>query len=208
MIGDSNGRMVRRSLEVASGKPVDFLGSSSGLHDLLFFSQLEAFLAPLQNKKESYDVCYFWMGYHSLINDEGEIYKESDYTRFEQDVENIIDFLQKYCKRMVICSALFPYIKKHKGALWYRLWFYLKPLSRIGRETVNEKDASIIARKNEILKKISNEKGLPFCDINGYMEGLKKHYRTRCIHFDTIHYEKKAYPIIAKLLVESKKREQ
>lgn len=198
--------MVRRSLEEVAGKSVDFLGTSSGLHDLLFCSQLEAFLSPLKDSNEKYDVCYFWMGYHSLINDEGETYNEADYNRFEQDIETVIDHIRKYCKRIVICSSLYPYIKKYKGALWYRLWYHLKPLSRIGLEIVNEKDASIISRKNEILQKISVAKGLPFCDINGYMENLRKHYRTRCIHFDTIHYEKKAYPIIAKLLVESKKQ--
>lgn len=194
--------MVRRSLETASGKPVDFLGTSSGLHDLLFCSQLEAFLSPLYESDNKYDVCYFWMGYHSLINENGDDYEEDDYNRFEEDVLAIIKHLQNCCKRIVICSALFPYIKKHKGALWYRLWFHLKPLSRIGRENVNDKDASIIARKNEILRKISVSQGVPFCDINGHMEELRKHYRTRCIHFDTIHYEKKAYPIIAKLLVQ------
>lgn len=199
LIGDSTGRKIRSTLERISGIPTDFFGTSAGLHDILFYSQLESFFEPVS---WLYDTIFVWLGYHSLKNCHGEFYNNEDFEQFEEDVCNIIEYLKKYGRQIVLCSALFPVEKSDKISLLYKVWFHLKPFCRLFKEYFIEDESSIINNKNQILHKIALEQGLVFCDINNYMISLCKNYKTRCVHFDKIHYEGKAFPYMAKYFIQ------
>ena len=204
MIGDSNGRKTRSILERMSGKSVDFLGTSSGLHDMLFVSQLQAYFSVIP--EHCYESIYIWLGYHSLINEKGSKYEENDYVRFKDDIIALVDVLREYSDKIIICSAFYPVKKEVIKNIFERVWFHLKWLSRIRNERVDVDDYSIIKRKNMILQQVANERKLLYCDINGYMLERCSKYRTRYIHVDRIHYEEKAYPIITKFLLDYKNK--
>lgn len=197
LIGDSTGRKIRSTLERISGRPTDFLGTSAGLHDLMFCSQLDSFFEPVT---WTYDTIFVWIGYHSLKNHQGEYYNSSDFDLFEMDMRNLVDYLAQYGSRIVLCSALYPVVKKDKMGLLYQIWFHLKPISRLFKEKIIEDEAAVIKRKNSTIEKIAKEKSLVFCDINGYMLSLCENYMTRCIHYDKIHYEGKSFPYIVRYL--------
>lgn len=199
LIGDSTGRKIRSSLEKTSGKPVDFLGTSAGLHDLLFWSQMNSFFAPVTWE---YDVIYVWLGYHSLKNERGEYYCEDDFLLFDSDIRNILAFLEQYSKRVILCSALYPVEKKDNPNKLDILWFHLKPLCRLFKEKIVTEEAAVIEKKNKIIQSVAREKGVTYCDINKYMLSLCENYRTRCVHFDKIHYEGKAFPLQVRFLLE------
>lgn len=204
LIGDSNGRKIRSILEYMSGKHVDFFGTSAGLHDMLFHSQLQAFFSTIS--EFYYDYIYVWVGYHSLINDEGDKYGDEDYIKFENDIIKLIDILRCYSTSIILCSALFPVIKKDHQNLIDRIWFHLKPLCRMFKENIDWNDSSVIEKKNQVLEEIANKTDLMFCDINNYMLGRSQRYKTRCVHYDRIHYEGKAYPYIVRLMLECIKK--
>ncbi len=201
IIGDSTGRKIRSTVELLSGKSVDFFGTSAGLHDLLFISQLKAFFSVVYSNY--YDVIYIWLGYHSLKNEEGADYTDHDFEVFKDDYNSLIVYLSKYGRNIFLCSALYPVIKKSPLPILERIWFHIKPLSRLSKETILWEEACIIKRKNDIVKSLAESRGLSFCDVNGYILSLCEHYRTRCIHYDKIHYEGKSYAVIARFFLNS-----
>lgn len=194
LIGDSTGRKIRSTMERMSKKSVDFLGTSAGLHDVLFCSQVESFLTPVTWK---YEAIYIWLGYHSLKNENGDYYGERELVQFESDIKNLVYYLTKYSPNIVLCSALYPVKKKEKKSIADIIWFHLKPFSRLFKEKILIEDAEVIKKKNLILYKVADEMQLVFCDINNYMLSLCEKYTTRCIHFDKIHYEGKSFPLMA-----------
>ena len=194
LIGDSTGRKVRSTFERMSKKPVDFFGTSAGIHDLLFCSQIESFFTPVTWK---YEAIYVWLGYHSLRNEKGDLYGDTEFEQFRNDVRYLVDYLKQYSSRVILCSALYPVKKKEKTSKIDVIWFHLKPLSRLFKETILEDEASVIKKKNQIIKEVADEERLVFCDVNRYMLALCEKYRTRCIHFDKIHYEGKSFPLMA-----------
>ena len=84
LIGDSTVRMIRGTLSSRYGIAVDMLGSSAGMHDILFISQINAFFSSV---KYSYDVVFIQLGHHSRkgkLGGGGNLVEE-DYITFEAD---------------------------------------------------------------------------------------------------------------------------
>lgn len=48
LVGDSTARMVRSTLASLTGRPVDLLATSSGLHDSLFINQIDCFFSSME----------------------------------------------------------------------------------------------------------------------------------------------------------------
>lgn len=183
-----------------SGKYVDYFGTSSGLHNRLFYEQLKSFFSIISFK---YEVVYLWVGYHSLINDEGKSWEGKDYIRFKDDIRSLISYLSSYGKRIILCSALYPVIKKENRNIIERAIYWVKPISRLCKEKILWEEACIIKRKNDILNNLAANLGLTYCDINSYLLSFNNNYFTRMIHSDKIHYESKSNKIIAKYFLDA-----
>ena len=192
MIGDSTVRMVRSTFERLAGCPVDMLGTSSGLHDILFIAQIEAFFVQ---KSYQYTDIYIQMGHHSITNDNGDDYNEHDYQQYKDDLLYLIDYVQSKCGSVnivLLTSFLNVMPVRHKLQEGFLGWLYRKYIKLKG-ETYDESWNKVVRKKNEIVKELSEEAHIPLCDIEGYMYGLKKY-----VHKDHIHYEDRAKPIIVK----------
>ena len=192
MIGDSTVRMIRSTFERESGYPVDMLGTSSGLHDILFLSQLDAFFVQ---KSYKYSDVYVQMGHHSITNDDGNDYTASDYRRYKDDLIWLVDYLKKAAPGaniVLLTSFLNVMPVRHRLQEGLAGWAYRKYIKLKG-ETYDESWNKVVREKNKIVKEVSEELHMPFCDIEGYMQSLKKF-----VHKDHIHYEDRAKPTIAK----------
>ena len=74
-------------------------------------------------------------------------------------------------------------------------WAYRKYIKLKG-ETYDESWNKVVREKNKIVKEVSEELHMPFCDIEGHMQSLKKF-----VHKDHIHYEDRAKPTIARAYI-------
>ncbi len=192
MIGDSTVRMVRSTFERLAKCPVDMIGTSSGLHDILFIAQVEAFFVQ---QSYQYSHVYIQMGHHSITNDDGNDYNEQDYLRYKQDLIWLVGFVKsKYAEAKIIMLTSFLNVMpvRHKLQEGFLGWAYRKYIKLKG-ETYDESWNKVVRKKNEIVREVSKELNIPFCDIEGYMQGLRKF-----VHKDHIHYEDKAKPTIVR----------
>lgn len=191
LIGDSTVRMIRSAFAEKTGYAVDMLGTSSGMHDVFFQSQMDAFFCSAQYK---YTTIFVQIGHHSRIGDQGETYTEADYRRFYRDMNALVTFLKQYCDNIVMLSIFFSVISPKSywgiiGSIAFRLRHYFPEKYD---DTVN----IIKKRKNEIIFQIAKERGLPFCDINQIVMDTAKGCRNRFIHEDHVHLEKSANSFI------------
>ena len=99
LIGDSTIRMVRHSLADSLHCPVDMIGSSSNLDDILFVSQVDAFFCSAFYRK--YDAIFVQMGHHGRIGRDGASFCQRDEEFFEQS-------LNQYLK-VVYCFQYYQY---------------------------------------------------------------------------------------------------
>lgn len=194
LVGDSTARMVRSTLAELTGYSVDLLGTSSGLHDVLFAKQVDCFFSSVQYK---YEVIYIQLGHHSRISEDGLPYSEKDYLRFYQDYECLIDFLSQYSTKIVLLSIFY-------SVMPYKYRFSSRVLRRVEnqyRRYIDEKyDATINdvkEKKNKAIEQLAAKKDLPYFDVNQFMIDLSKSPRTVCLHTDHVHFEEKAKKIIA-----------
>lgn len=120
-IGDSTGRMIRSTLEKQLKAPVDFIGTSCGLHDVLFVSQIDSFFS---SSKYIYSAIFVQLGHHSIRNGEGEIYTEADYDRYRQDLYGLIHFLKQFTDNILLLScfqSVIPYPRGYQKGFKRRL---------------------------------------------------------------------------------------
>lgn len=196
LIGDSTVRMVRSTFAEKTGYAVDMLGVSSGMHDVFFQSQVDAFFCSTKYK---YITIFVQIGHHSRVGDYGETYTEEDYSRFYRDMNALVTFLKQYCDNIVMLSVFFSVIPPKSypgiiGSIAFRLRHYFP---EIYDETVNV----VKKQKNAIICQIAKERGLPFCDINQIVMDTSKGRKNRFIHEDHIHLEKSAKSFICDVYV-------
>ena len=180
LIGDSTSRMIRSTLAAMSGKPVDLLATSSGLHDSLFAAQMDCFFSSTEYR---YDKIIVQLGHHAELGIGGGCYQESDWDSFQAEFSILIDFLQQFTNTIVV-ESIFYTVKPNK------LWPLAKLLHR--KEKFDVEVNNMKARKNDIMREIAVEKGATYLDINQFMLQSKKRY----YHKDHIHYEKPAHKVI------------
>lgn len=194
LVGDSTARMVRSKLAEFTGYSVDLLGSSSGLHDVLFVKQVDCFFSSVRYR---YDAIYVQLGHHSRISEDGSPYSQKDYYRFEEDYECLIDYLSQHSDRIILLSVFYsviPYKYHFKGRIMREVETLFR---RYKKEEYDLEINNIKAEKNKIIMKLADRKSITFFDVNQYMIDLSNSPRTVCLHTDHVHYEEKAKIIIA-----------
>ena len=193
LVGDSTARMVRSTFERFSHNPVDMIGTSCGLHDVLFLSQMDAFFASSRYK---YTAIFIQMGHHSIRGDEGYIYGDDDYKRFKEDYLGLVRYLRQYCTNIILLTCFLnvtPLPSKMKGliksipVLLYR---------KIFGEKIDYSWSNVVIEKNRLIHEIALEEKLKFCDIDAIMRNMCQGLFPRFIHKDHIHYEPRAKKII------------
>ena len=190
LIGDSTSRMIRSTLAKKLGTPVDLLASSSGLHDALFVNQMDCFFNSHEYK---YQRIFVQIGHHAEIGVGGGK-SESDWRRFEEDFSALIDFLQRKSDFVYVESIYYSVMANSKWKLNKMLH-----IKEQYDATVNERKK----KKNDIMKMVSERKGLKYIDINQYMLDCKKNF----YHKDHIHFEDRAKDYIVEKLTEYMKME-
>lgn len=185
LIGDSTARMVRSTFERQQGVPVDMIGSSCGLHDILFLRQVDAFFASSEYR---YSAIFIQMGHHSIRGEGGELYREDDYARFRQDYMGLIAYLRQYSENIILLTSFlnvtpippkFDSVIKNIPFLLYR---------KIFGEKIDYSWSEVVIKKNEIIMEIAKTEHLKFCDIDGLMRMDCNGFFPRYIHQDHIHY--------------------
>lgn len=167
------------------GLPVDMLGSSSGLHDILFLKQLEALFA---SECYQYSYIFIQMGHHSIRGENGELYTENDYNRFREDYIALINYLRRYSKNIILLTCFLNVLP-----LPSRLNSTLKSIPvllwrKVFGEKIDYSWSDVVIRKNKIIQEISKSEKLKFCDISGIMREKCEGMFPKYIHKDHIHY--------------------
>lgn len=183
LIGDSTARMIRSTLERCSKVPVDMIGTSAALDDILFTNILHAFFNDSLYK---YDAIFIQLGHHSRINKLGQAYTESDYEKFHNDLMTLLGYLKQFSDNIIL-ETVFLSVKPKKP-YQIALNFLGLPIAEIPDEEAN----FVKRKKNAIIKQVAGESNVSFLDICAYMEEKKIPHR------DHIHYIGKAKSIISK----------
>lgn len=186
LIGDSSARHIRSIFAEWTGYAVDLFATSSGLHDSLFIHQIDAFFA--QNDYQ-YETIFVQLGHHSRIGDTGQAYTDQDYKQFKHDFNCLIEYLKQFSDQIVIESIFFS-VKAKPGKVNEKL----KIIFRC-RDVYDDEINLVKKKKNEILCALAEHHQIAFCDINKILMSNKRY-----LHYDHIHYEKKALPYIAQEL--------
>lgn len=185
LVGDSTVRMVRSTFENVTHVPVDMIGTSCGLNDILFLSQMDAFFVSSQYK---YTAIFIQMGHHSIRGVDGNIYCDSDYEQFKKDYVGLICFLRQYCSNIILLTCFLnvsPLPSKMDGmitslpVLLYR---------KIFGEKIDFSWSNVVIEKNRIISEIATEENLKFCDIDEFMRLDCNGLFPRFIHKDHIHF--------------------
>ena len=194
LVGDSTARMVRSTFERVAKCPVDMLGTSCGLNDVLFLKQIEALFASNQFH---YDCIFVQLGHHSIKNVHGEVYSEEDYNQFRYDYIGLLNYLKQYCSNIVLLTCFLnvsPLPKWAGGKLKLLPVLFWR---KISGEKIDWSWSKVVKRKNEIIEDIAKEYGYKYCDIDGFIRNKCKSLFPKYIHIDHIHYEPRAkVPIV------------
>lgn len=182
LIGDSTMRMVRSSLEKMVGMPVDFIGSSSRVDDVLFINLCDYFFDSL---KFYYDVVFIQLGHHGRVNDNGGAWGDKDTVKYEHAMENLLGFLKQHCDKIVLESIFDSVIHKN------RIHYYFRNLGLL-KEKKDEEINSVTQRKNAILKLVATRNNVMWLDINKLVD--EKGF----VHLDHIHFKASAVNYICR----------
>lgn len=194
LIGDSTARMVRSTFERVARRPVDMIGTSCGLNDVLFGKQMEAFFA---SEQFCYDCIFVQVGHHSIKNVHGEEYSEDDFRQFRKDYLGLLDFLQQYSNNIVLLTNFLNVSSLPKWASCKLKSLPILIYRKIVGEKIDWLWSATVQRKNEIILEIAKSKGYKFCDIDSLMRKDCQGCFPKYIHVDHIHYEPRAkVPIV------------
>lgn len=193
MIGDSTARMVRSTFAKVANKPVDMIGTSSPINDVLFVDLIDYFF---RNSQCKYEAIFVQLGHHGRTSLGGGKYEDVDYLVFEESFRGLILYLEQFCDHIIvetIFDSVVPF-KKTFLTEWllkfhlYQLLYKLHLKQEVYDESINQ----ITSRKNLSCKKVAEEiDGVELLDINEFM------HRQPYIHTDHIHFEQDAKKVIA-----------
>ena len=101
LIGDSTVRMIRSTFAKKVKCPVDMIGSSSRLDDILFINLIDSFFDDSLYK---YDCIFLQLGHHGRTNRKGGKFNEDDLNQFENGLKALIFFLQQFSNNIIVES--------------------------------------------------------------------------------------------------------
>ena len=193
LIGDSTIRMVRHSLADSLHCPVDMIGSSSNLDDILFVSQVDAFFSSAFYRK--YDAIFVQMGHHGRIGRDGGTFEQNDEILFEKSLNQFLRFLSQFSNKIIVESIFDAVVPPTKSLDRWLIRHHWK------KEMLDGSINQITRKKNEIAQSIVSKLSMEnvsfsFLDINGFMN------KTAFLHVDHIHFEPQAIPIIIQKMKE------
>lgn len=192
LIGDSTSREYRSTLAEYTGRPVDFIGSSSAVTDELFLKELELFFSV---KEYQYSVIHMQIGVHGIVP-EGEKIVLNDYPDYykyyEESYREVVLFLKEHCKRLILATVT-PVIlvNESMNPILRKLYVHLHTRQM---EKIDQRFEKGIVKRNAIVHKIGNELQIPVNDLYNYMN--TEGYALR--HVDHVHYENKSKLFIAR----------
>ncbi len=192
LIGDSTIRMVRHALADAIKSPVDMIGSSSNIDDVLFVSQVDAFFASALYRR--YDAIFVQMGHHGRVGRDGGPFEKSDEDNFENALTVFLQFLAQFSDRIIVESIFDSVVPPVKRIDRWLIRHHLKP------EAFDNKINIVTRRKNDIAKSVvnilsANGVNCKYLDINALANG------NQFLRVDHIHFEGKAIPFIVKMMM-------
>lgn len=195
LIGDSTIRMIRSTLANRINFPVDMIGTSSRLDDILFINLVDAFF---ENTIYSYDTIVIQLGHHGRTNIDGGEFNNAELYKYEGDLKALIIFLKQYSNNVIIESifdTIIPnniFLRKILNILPI-IYDVLRIISY--KEKYDDRINKITNAKSNTAKRLADKEGIFYADINNYMR--KKKY----FHIDHIHYENKAKHVIVNYML-------
>lgn len=195
LIGDSTMRMIRSTLAKETKCPVDMIGTSSILDDILFVNQIDAFFDSTLYK---YDTIFIQLGHHGRISKDGTKFTNDDLNKYGQDLICLIKFLKQYSNKIIIESIFDSVVKKHPLLCKLQIKFPLfNDCLRLFsyKEIYDDIINNITNQKSILSEKIAKKNGCKYIDINEYMR-QRNYY-----HIDHIHFENKAKSTIVQFMM-------
>lgn len=194
LIGDSTIRMVRSTFSKVANMPVDMIGTSSPINDILFVELVDYFF---RNCNCKYDYIFIQLGHHGRISQYGGAYDDVDFNEFELSFRGLIEYLHQFCDNIIVetvFDSVIPFKQSFVKDLLLKFNIYqLLYKFNIKKEVYDQSINSITSRKNFIISKIADDVDyVMFLDINEFMN--HKPY----IHIDHIHFEENAKKVIAR----------
>ena len=192
LIGDSTIRMVRHALADALKCPVDMIGSSSNIDDILFVSQVDAFFASSLYRR--YDAIFVQMGHHGRIGRDGGPFEKSDEDNFENALTVFLQFLAQFSDRIIVESIFDAVVPPTKRLRRWMVKHHFRP------EEFDDSINVVTRRKNEVARSVAAKLDnadcrFKFLDINTIVASQD------FLHVDHIHYEGRAVPFIVKTMM-------
>ena len=192
LIGDSTIRMVRHTLADTIKLPVDMIGSSSNLDDILFVAQVDAFFCSELYRR--YDAIFVQIGHHGRVGRDGGSFEKSDEDNFEQSLTAFLQFLSQFSDRIVVESIFDAVVPPTKRLRRWMVKHHFRP------EEFDDSINVVTRRKNEIARSVAAKLDnadcrFKFLDINAIVASQD------FLHVDHIHYEGRAVPFIVKTMM-------
>lgn len=104
IIGDSTARMLRSNFSKEIGKPVDMVGSSSNIDDILFVNQIDAFFTS--SHYQYYECIFVQLGHHRRTSINGTKYSGEDFERYKHNMFLLINFYINILKKLLLSQYL------------------------------------------------------------------------------------------------------
>ena len=193
LIGDSVLRMVRSSIAAKLDSPIDFIGCSSPLNDVLFVNLVDYFF---QTTSYQYAGVVIQVNHHGTVGLDGGAFNESDYKVYHDSLSCLVEFIKQYTFNVVLVNVLdFYTIKPKFKCIPVRLRNALYRW-KILKEKKDDFRTGICHCRNIEIKQVALENKIKFLDLNQVIANHK------IIRVDRIHPEYKAVPIMADSIVE------
>ena len=193
LLGDSVLRMVRGRIAEKIDCPIDFIGSSSAVNDVLFVGLVDYFFNVI---KYQYAGVVIQVNHHGTVGLSGGAYNEFDYKLYHDNLVKLVCFVKQYTDNIVLVNVLDFYEIKH-----YKKWLPKRLQDAMYRWKVwkEKKDVfrtDICHCRNIEIEKVAQENNVKFLNLNGI---IAQH---NVIRVDRIHPEQKAVPIMTESIIE------
>ena len=184
--------MIRSTLARVSGCPVDLIASSSCPFDSLFINQVECFF---KETLYQYDCCFIQIGVHGRFNTERDDLFDADSNKFKQNILGLCAYLQQFIDKIIVETIFLTVQPKKKWLKYISDMGFFKYIRGMVKDVPDIEKNRFQKKKNEIIRSFGRDVNV--LDICSLMEKFK--YKK----YDHIHYERDAYNVIVKYMIEA-----
>lgn len=193
LIGDSVLRMIRSSIAGKLNCPIDFIGCSSALNDVLFVGLVDYFF---QTTNYRYAGVVIQVNHHGTVGIDGGDFNEVDYKIYHDSLSHLVEFVKQHTSNVVLVNVLDFYMLKPKIKHFPQRLHDALYRWKVLKEKKDEFRTAICHCRNVEIHKVAQESNIKFLDLNKVIANHK------IIRVDRIHPEYKAVPIMADSIVE------